>query len=66
MYRAAKRTQAGATLMELLVVIAILAILMSILLPAMGGARQEGARVKCLTNLRQHATFAIINSLSDE
>jgi prepilin-type N-terminal cleavage/methylation domain-containing protein/prepilin-type processing-associated H-X9-DG protein len=42
---------AGFTLMELLVVISIIALLMSILLPGLTGARQQGKRVVCLANM---------------
>ena len=49
-----KKTTHGFTLIELLVVIAIIALLMSILMPALQRVREHGRRQSCASQVRQH------------
>jgi prepilin-type N-terminal cleavage/methylation domain-containing protein len=47
-----RKQKRGFTLIELLVVIAVIAVLMSILMPTLNRAREQGKRARCMGNLK--------------
>ncbi|MCG3137541.1 MAG: hypothetical protein HJJLKODD_01387 [Phycisphaerae bacterium] len=58
-------SNAAFTLVELLVVVAIIALLISILLPTLNNAREQGRSVVCASNLRSLMTVALLYAEND-
>ena len=58
--------RAGFTLIELLVVVSIIALLVSILLPALAKAREQTRAAMCLSNLKAWATATVMYHSENE
>ncbi len=60
------RRKSGFTLIELLVVVAIIALLISILLPSLQGAREQAKTAKCLANMKSIAQASVAYASEDK
>jgi prepilin-type N-terminal cleavage/methylation domain-containing protein/prepilin-type processing-associated H-X9-DG protein len=59
MHSASRKKRNGFTLVELLAVVGIIVILIAILLPVVGRARESAKRIKCAANLRSLCQWSI-------
>src|SRR5579859_5050251 len=64
--RAFHKSRKAFTLVELLVVVGIVIALVGLLLPVLGGAREQARRAQCLSNLRQLTTAWIAYAHDNE
>ena len=65
--QAVKHSSAGFTLVELLVVVAIIALLVSILLPSLGRAKEQTRVAMCMSNLKGLGlAFTVYTSENDD
>lgn len=60
-----QRSRRGVSFLELLIVMAVIALLMSIILPALPYGRDEAIKIQCMNNLRQIMAVATIYSHDD-
>ena len=60
-----QKNKSGFTLVELLVVVSIIALLVSILMPALGKARAQAKNIMCKTNIRSLQTGTILYTMDN-
>ena len=65
-YQTGTTTRRGFTLVELLVVIGVIAVLLGLLFPALGRAREAARTTVCLSNLRQITQAAVMYTSDHE